>query len=139
MNELHLKSPETLNEQAQQFVAWFKKPCVVAFYAPMGAGKTTFIKAVCEVLGASDQVTSPTFALVNEYVATSGELIYHFDCYRIKNLTEAYDLGADEYFYSGHFCFVEWPEKIEELLPDDVVRVQIDVQDDGSRILRLQK
>lgn len=138
MNELHLKSPETLNEQAREFIQWFERPCVVAFYAPVGAGKTTFIKAVCDVLGASNQVTSPTFALVNEYVCISGELIYHFDCYRLKSLTEAYDLGADEYFYSGNFCFVEWPEKIEELLPDDVVRVQIDVQDDGSRILRLQ-
>ena len=102
----------------------------------MGAGKTTFIKALCEELGVEDPVTSPTFALVNEYrSATTAELIYHFDFYRIKKLEEVYDLGYEDYFYSGALCLIEWPELVENLLPGDAVRVRIDEEPDGSRVL----
>ena len=107
---------------------------VYAFYGKMGAGKTTFIKAICEELGVDDVITSPTFAIVNEYRSeTTGELIYHFDFYRIKKLEEVYDMGYEDYFYSGALCFLEWPELIEELLPGDAVKVTITQNDDDSR------
>jgi tRNA threonylcarbamoyladenosine biosynthesis protein TsaE len=104
---------------------------VFAFYGQMGAGKTTFIKAVCEELGVSDVITSPTFAIVNEYTASVP--VYHFDFYRIKKLEEVYDMGYEDYFYSGALCFIEWPELIEELLPEDAVRVTISEERDGTR------
>ena len=104
----------------------------------MGAGKTTFIKAVCEELGVKDQVTSPTFAIVNVYEATCiSQSVYHFDFYRIKRLEEAYDMGCEEYFYSGSLCFIEWPELIEDLLPEDAVRVNITQHPDGHRTVTL--
>lgn len=107
---------------------------VFAFYGKMGAGKTTFIKAVCEELGVSDAIASPTFAIVNEYRSDQGgELIYHFDFYRIKKLEEVYDLGYEDYFYSGALCFIEWPELVEELLPGDAVRVDIEEVEGGAR------
>ena len=103
----------------------------------LGAGKTTFIKAVCEELGVEDVITSPTFAIVNEYRAEeTGELIYHFDFYRIKKLEEVYDMGYEDYFYSGALCFIEWPELIEELLPTDAVRVRIEETEGGKRIVK---
>ena len=108
---------------------------VFAFYGKMGAGKTTFIKAVCEELGVEDTVTSPTFAIVNEYEAANGRPIYHFDFYRIKKVSEAYDMGCEEYFYSGHPCFIEWPELIEEVLPEETVNVTIEALADGERRL----
>ena len=108
---------------------------VVAFYGGMGAGKTTFIKAICHELGVTDDVvTSPTFAIVNEYEGTSGA-IYHFDFYRVKSLSEARDMGCDDYFYSGNLCLIEWPELVEPLLPDDAVCVTIEELPDGSRSL----
>jgi tRNA threonylcarbamoyladenosine biosynthesis protein TsaE len=103
----------------------------------MGAGKTTFIKAVCEELGVADTVTSPTFAIVNEYEAAGGRPIYHFDFYRIKKVSEAYDMGCEEYFYSGHPCFIEWPELIEEVLPEETVNVTIEALSNGERRLVL--
>ena len=103
----------------------------------MGAGKTTLVRAVAEALGADDQVTSPTFALVNQYRSAAGDRIYHFDFYRIDTPAEAYDLGYEEYFYSGDLCLVEWPEKIEELLPDDVMTVRIEVDGETSRTFRI--
>lgn len=112
---------------------------VFAFYGKMGAGKTTFIKALCEEMGVGDVVTSPTFAIVNEYEVSSpagqeaAHLIFHFDFYRIKKVEEAYDMGYEDYFYSGNTCFIEWPELIEDLLPQDAVRVDIDELADGSR------
>ena len=111
------------------------RPKVVAFYGKMGAGKTTFTKAVCEELGCDDTITSPTFAIINEYAAANGDPIYHFDFYRIKNLEEVYDIGYEDYFYSGHLCLIEWPELVERLLPEETVRVTITEQPDGSRLL----
>lgn len=132
---IKIQSPETIREAAKQFVAAMDESTVYAFYGSMGAGKTTFIKAICEELGVEDVITSPTFAIVNEYRSDSGELIYHFDFYRIKKLEEVYDMGYEDYFYSGALCFMEWPELIEELLPEDAVKVTITQQEDGSRLV----
>lgn len=128
---------EDIRQAAKQFVESMGQNTVFAFYGKMGAGKTTFIKAVCEQLGVQDTVTSPTFAIVNEYEAAQGRPIYHFDFYRIKKVAEAYDMGCEEYFYSGHPCFIEWPELIEEVLPEETVSVTIEAQPDGVRRLVL--
>lgn len=108
---------------------------VVAFYGQMGAGKTTLIKEICNVLAISDPVTSPTFSLVNEYLTPEGNPVYHFDFYRINKTEEAFDFGYEEYFFSGNLCLIEWPEIIEELIPDNAVKVHITVLEDGSRII----
>lgn len=135
--EIVIESLEDIHAAAKQFVEAIETDTVFAFYGKMGAGKTTFIKAVCEELGVTDVITSPTFAIVNEYRSeTSGALIYHFDFYRIKKLDEVYDMGYEDYFYSGCLCFVEWPGLIEELLPDDAVKVTIEERNDGGRVLR---
>lgn len=127
---------ENIRGAAREFVANIDGNTVFAFYGKMGAGKTTFIKAVCEELGVEDVITSPTFAIVNEYhCAGSGQIVYHFDFYRIKKLEEVYDMGYEDYFYSGCLCLMEWPELIEELLPGDAVKVTIAEQEDGSRIV----
>ncbi len=110
---------------------------VYAFYGKMGAGKTTFIKQLCEEMGTADVVNSPTFAIVNVYDVENpyqGE-VYHFDCYRLKDIREAVDFGAEEYLYSGNYCFIEWPEMIDRLLPEDTVEVHIEVQANGDRLL----
>ena len=126
---------EDIKQAARQFVASMGDNTLFAFYGKMGAGKTTFIKAVCEELGVDDTVTSPTFAIVNEYEAAQGRPIYHFDFYRIKKVSEAYDMGCEEYFYSGHPCFIEWPELIEEVLPEETVNVTIEALPNGERRL----
>lgn len=133
--EIRIKSIEEIAVAAKEFVAAMGERKVFAFYGKMGAGKTTFIKAVCEELGVEDVINSPTFAIVNEYVDGQGEPIYHFDFYRIKNLQEVMDLGYEDYVYSGHVCFMEWPELIENLLPDDAVKVTIEEEIDGGRVL----
>ena len=127
--EIKIKSLDEINEAARQFLSLIGDARVIAFYAKMGAGKTTFTRALCEVLGVQEPVTSPTFAIVNEYEGP----IYHFDFYRLKNLKEAYDLGFEDYLYSGAFCLIEWPELVEDLLPTETVRVHITVEDDGTR------
>ena len=133
--EITITSLDNINEAAREFVAAMGDNTVFAFYGKMGAGKTTFIKAVCECLGVTDVINSPTFAIVNEYRSDSGELIYHFDFYRIKKLEEVYDMGYEDYFYSGALCFIEWPELVEELLPTDAVKVSIEEKEDGSRVV----
>ncbi len=155
--EIKIQDLSHIHEAARQFIAQIGTHTVFAFYGNMGAGKTTFIKAVCEELGVKDIITSPTFAIVNEYeVAQTSNLkpqtsnlrsamlldssmksssIYHFDFYRIKRIEEVYDMGYEDYFYSGSLCLIEWPELIEELLPDDAVRVTIKEEADGSRTI----
>ncbi len=136
MMKLTIRSLDTIRETAREFVANMGQASVFAFYGKMGAGKTTFVKAICEELGVEDVITSPTFAIVNEYQSTkTGGPIYHFDFYRIKKLDEVYDMGYEDYFYSGAPCFLEWPELIEEILPNDAVKVTITEQEDGTRIV----
>ncbi|MBQ3754266.1 MAG: tRNA (adenosine(37)-N6)-threonylcarbamoyltransferase complex ATPase subunit type 1 TsaE [Prevotella sp.] len=135
--EITITDIEHIGDAARQFVDVIGDHRVFAFYGSMGAGKTTFIKAICEQLGVEDVITSPTFAIVNEY-ETNDRPIFHFDFYRIKRLEEVYDMGYEDYFYSGSICFIEWPELIEELLPDDAVRVTIAEQPDGSRTVSME-
>ena len=125
--------PEVAQQFIQEVLPWGD---VFAFYAPMGTGKTTFIKALCEELGVTDVINSPTFSIINEYRAEpSGELIYHFDCYRLEQLSDALSLGAEDYLQSGALCFIEWPEVIEDILPVDTVRVTLEELEGGARKL----
>jgi len=140
--EIKIEHIDNIRAAAREFVSHVGNHRVFAFYGSMGAGKTTFIKAICEELGVEDVITSPTFAIVNEYTSHStlntppSTSIFHFDFYRIKKLEEVYDMGYEEYFYSGALCFIEWPELVEPLLPPDAVRVTIEEQTDGSRLVR---
>ncbi len=134
--EIKIDDINNIRQAARLFVDNMGKSRVFAFYGKMGAGKTTFIKAICECLGVEDVITSPTFAIVNEYTSeTSGATIYHFDFYRIKKLEEVYDMGYEEYFYGGGICFIEWPELVEDLLPENATKVTIEEQEDGSRLV----
>lgn len=138
--EIKINDLGSIREAARQFVAQIGEHKVFAFYGSMGAGKTTFVKAICEELGVDDVITSPTFAIINEYTPHSPLLtphspIFHFDFYRIKKLEEVYDMGYEDYFYSGALCFIEWPELIEEVLPEDAVKVTITEQADGTRTI----
>lgn len=138
--EINISSLEQLPQAAREFMAQMGDYTVFAFYGEMGAGKTTFINALCKELGVENDITSsPSFAIINEYRSdTTAELIYHFDCYRLENEAEAQDIGAEDYFDCGALCFIEWPERIEGLLPDDTVRVDIMVNaDDDSRLLKM--
>lgn len=128
----HLKA---LNRVAKKLVSQFPDHRIYAFYGKMGAGKTTFIQSVCKILGSDDNVTSPTFALINEYKTDQLESIFHFDFYRIIDIEEAFDLGYEDYLYSGNYCLIEWPEMIEPLLPENIVKVKIEVDDDGTRTI----
>lgn len=135
--KIEIKDLEHIREAARTFVDAMGDQHVFAFYGSMGAGKTTFIKAICEELGVEDVVTSPTFAIVNEY---EGECpIYHFDFYRIKKLEEVYDMGYEDYFYGDGLCFIEWPEMMEELLPEGTIKVQIKENADGTRTVSWDK
>mgnify|MGYP002589789197 FL=1 len=137
--EIKIQSLDHIHEAAREFIAAMGDNTVFALYGKMGAGKTTFVKALCKELGVEDVVTSPTFAVINEYRSDiAGELIYHFDFYRIKKLEEVYDMGYEDYFYSGALCFIEWPELVEELLPGNTVKVTIEELEDGSRKLTME-
>lgn len=122
-----------LNTVAKNLINQFPEHRIFAFYGKMGAGKTTFIQSVCKVLGSEDNVTSPTFALINEYKTNKLVSIFHFDFYRINHIEEAFDLGYEDYLYSGSYCLIEWPEMIESLLPSNIVKVKIEVDEDGKR------
>ena len=124
-----------LDSVANEFLNFSEGIRIFAFYGSMGAGKTTFIQSICRALGSADNVTSPTFAIVNEYITSTNEKIYHFDFYRIKNLEEAYDLGYEDYFYSGNYCLIEWPEKIDSLRPDQYIEVTIEIIDEDVRTI----
>jgi tRNA threonylcarbamoyladenosine biosynthesis protein TsaE len=132
---IHVKNVDDLGAAAHKFVEAMGDETVYAFYGEMGAGKTTFINALCRALGVEDDVTnSPSFSIINEYRSdTTAELIYHFDLYRLESLDEAMDIGVEDYFDSGALCLLEWPERIEAMLPDDTVNVTIRVNDDDSR------
>ncbi len=134
-----LKSLEALPEVAKQFVKDFMPEVkVFAFKAPMGTGKTTFIKTVCEALGVEDVINSPTFSIVNEYDTANGDLVYHFDCYRLNGVEDAYNLGAEDYLDSGAYCFIEWPEVLEQLMPKTYALVSIELNSDNSRTMTVK-
>ena len=138
--DIKINNLDNIRETAREFINNMGDHKVFAFYGKMGAGKTTFIKALCEELGVEDVITSPTFAIINEYTSHSSLLaphssIFHFDFYRIKKLEEVYDMGYEDYFYSGALCFIEWPELIEEVLPEDAVKVTITEKEDGTRAI----
>ena len=137
MLEIKIKSLDGIAHAARQFVDAMGENKVFAMFGPMGVGKTTFVKAVCEILGVEDTITSPTFAIVNEYRTNTGDQIFHFDFYRIRKVEEVYDMGYEDYVYSGAVCFLEWPELIEELLPEDAVRVTLSEEEDGTRTITL--
>lgn len=124
-----------LDAAAAKLIKQFPDQRVFAFYGKMGAGKTTFIQSVCKQLGSPDNVTSPTFALINEYKTTANKSIFHFDFYRIKEMEEAFDLGYEDYIYSGDYCLIEWPEMIEPLLPEHFVKVKIELTENETRII----
>ena len=134
-----INSIETIHDTARQFLGEIGTSKVLAFYGKMGAGKTTFIKAICEELGVADVITSPTFAIVNEYTDGKGEPVYHFDFYRIKKHDEVYDMGFEDYVDSGSLCLMEWPELIEEILPSDTIKVTISEQPDGTRLVEMEQ
>lgn len=130
-----ISSLEHIHEAAHQFIELMGNHKLFAFYGKMGAGKTTFIKAVCEQLGVTDVINSPTFAIVNEYQDSNKRPIYHFDFYRIKKPSEVLDIGFEDYISSDNLCFMEWPEMIGDFLPDETMKITIEEQDDGSRIV----
>ena len=144
MISIRIQDIEHIREAAREFINQIGDRRVFAFYGKMGAGKTTFVKAICEELGVEDVITSPTFAIINEYSINvqrstfNVQRIFHFDFYRIKKLEEVYDMGYEDYFYSGALCFIEWPELIEDILPEDAVRVSIEEQADGSRLVTVE-
>lgn len=131
--EYRVQHENELNELAHDLLATHPEARVFAFFGAMGVGKTTFIKFICQVLKSADLVSSPTFSIVNHYATHHGTSLYHFDFYRIKSLEEVFDLGYEEYLYSGNYCFIEWPEKLESLLPEHCVRVHME-EDNGSRL-----
>ncbi|MDR2927761.1 MAG: tRNA (adenosine(37)-N6)-threonylcarbamoyltransferase complex ATPase subunit type 1 TsaE [Cytophagaceae bacterium] len=139
MNLIRIEKINALPEAAKKFIQLMGDHTVFAFDGKMGAGKTTFIKVVCEALGVTDTINSPTFAIVNEYQSQlTGKLIYHFDFYRIQNIQEALQIGVEDYFDSNALCFIEWADKIKVLLPEDAVFIHFEVQSGGERILEIR-
>lgn len=136
--KIAIESLENIADAARKFLDEVGEKRVFAFHGEMGAGKTTFIKALCSELGVTEVVASPTFAIVNEYMAQNGSPVYHFDLYRVKTVDEACDFGCEDYFYSGCYCFIEWPELVEPLLPDDAVDVFLSVDEDGNRTIEIK-
>ncbi|MDP3453017.1 MAG: tRNA (adenosine(37)-N6)-threonylcarbamoyltransferase complex ATPase subunit type 1 TsaE [Bacteroidales bacterium] len=132
-NRIVIKSLREIERAAAEFLEMIGNNKIIALYGSMGAGKTTFTKALCKVMGVVDGVNSPTFSIINEYRNLEGTPVYHFDFYRIESLSDAFDIGYEEYIYSGELCIIEWPEKIEQILPDETLKVQISVLDDESR------
>ena len=140
MKTIKINSLDSINDAAHEFIAQMGDETVYAFYGEMGAGKTTFINAICKELGVEDDTTnSPSFSIINEYRSdTTAELIYHFDLYRLESIEEAFDIGVEDYFDSGALCFLEWPERIEDILPNDTVKVCIVVNDDDTRTITIE-
>ncbi|MBQ2779097.1 MAG: tRNA (adenosine(37)-N6)-threonylcarbamoyltransferase complex ATPase subunit type 1 TsaE [Bacteroidaceae bacterium] len=135
---INIENLDFYPQAAAQFIAAMQGRRIFAFYGSMGAGKTTFIKALCEAMGVEDAINSPTFAIVNEYESAAGDTIYHFDFYRIKSIAEVYNMGYEEYLYGNAYCFIEWPELIEELLPEETVKVTIEESTDGHRTITME-
>lgn len=135
---IEIESLDNYASAAREFITAMGNRRIFAFYGSMGAGKTTFIKSVCEAMGVKDAINSPTFAIVNEYEDAKGETIFHFDFYRIKSIAEVYNMGYEEYLYSDAYCFIEWPELIEELLPEDTVKVTIEEGINGKRTITME-
>jgi len=136
MNSITIFSLQDLDHAAERFLKLAGGHKVIGFSGELGAGKTTFIQAICRKLGIEVDVNSPTFSLVNEYFSPSGDSVFHFDLYRIETLDELFDMGYEEYFYSGSMCLIEWPEKASELIPEDALRVKIKILEDESRIIQ---
>ncbi|MFA9371017.1 MAG: tRNA (adenosine(37)-N6)-threonylcarbamoyltransferase complex ATPase subunit type 1 TsaE [Labilibaculum antarcticum] len=138
MSVLKINSLKEINAVAKEFLSLVGSKRVFALYGAMGVGKTTFVKAICDEMGVEDTINSPTFAIVNEYHTPKEDIIYHFDFYRIEDVKEAYDFGYEDYFYSNAMCFIEWPEKIESILPNDAVAVLFEEESDGSRTITIR-
>ncbi len=138
MFQVEINSLANLPEVAEKFMTHFKEERHFAFYGSMGAGKTTFIKELCKFMQTKDNTTSPTFALVNEYDTEKFGKIYHFDFYRLNSISEALDIGFEDYMESGNYCFMEWPERVEAILPNKLVEIHIDVAPSGKRILKAE-
>ncbi len=139
MNTYTAKTLDDLSLIAERIREEYKSEKIFAFYGKMGSGKTTFIKEICKQLGVEEVITSPTFALINEYTGKENTKIFHFDFYRIETIEEAYDFGYEEYFYSGDYCFIEWPELIENILPEVFIKIEITEDDNEDRIFTAQK
>jgi len=138
-NKIICKEISELEDIAKKLLADYPDRRIFAFYGKMGVGKTTFIKALCKTLGVVNITNSPSYSIVNEYTGKEGNTIYHFDFYRIKNINEVFDIGYEDYFFSDNYCFIEWPEKIKDLLPDDSIKIYIKENPlDNSRIIKIQ-
>ncbi len=138
MNTLTIESLDNIDDVAKEFLAQYGTHKILTFYGEMGAGKTTFIKALCQAMNVEDDVNSPSFSIINEYHTKEDKVIFHFDFYRLKSVEEALDIGYEDYIYSGNYCFMEWPEKIEPLLPEDRLDITIKEADDGKRVILIK-